>query len=62
MSVPLAQSSSPVPVQEIYCVCSGLNAHCVIGIPDKVQTESECIESEEGQWKKSGDGGRRRRK
>lgn len=51
MTVPLAQSSSLMPVQEIYCVCSGLNAHCIIRIPNTVQKD---IESEGEKCKKCG--------
>lgn len=68
MNVPLDQSSfllAPssflVPAQEIYCVCSSLGAHCIIGIPDTVQTDSGVMEGEEGWWNCK-EGQRRRKK
>lgn len=54
MTVTLAQSSFLVPVQEIYCVCSGLNAHWVISAPDTAQKDCKSIESEGGQWEGRG--------
>lgn len=35
------QTSSLVPVQEIYCVCSDLNAHFINGIADTVKKDTE---------------------